>query len=210
MIYIRKIQQDSKDKAENKHKELHNTAHELLLYAIEKEYKEKVNKLTMRSSQHGKPYFAEKQENGEEVLSEIKFNLSHSGEMAVCILGKTEAGIDIEKLRKYNPKVADKVLSDEEWDFLQKSEQKDKDFIKFWTLKEAYGKYTGKGLGMDFKQVIFRLQEDGSIQCSDEKVVLYQYEIEQEYVLSVCVERKGHWQEDEIIFVNRQEEEHGI
>ena len=207
MIYIRKIQQDSKDKGAGRHKELHNAAHELLQYAIEKEYKEKVNKLTMRRSQHGKPYFAEKKENGEEVVSEIKFNLSHSGEMAVCILGRNEVGIDIEKMRKYNPKVADKILSDEEWEVLQKSEQKDKDFIKFWTLKEAYGKYIGKGLGMDFKEVTFQWQENESIQCSDTKVLLCQYEIEQDYILAVCVEKEEHWQEEEIIFVNKQEEE---
>lgn len=206
MIYIRKIQQDSKDKGAIQQKKLHNTAHELLQYAIEKEYKEKVNKLTMRSSQHGKPYFVEKRESGEEEISEIKFNLSHSGEMAVCILSNNEVGIDIEKMRKYNPKVADKILSDEEWEFLQKSEQRDKDFIKFWTLKEAYGKYTGKGLGMDFKQVVFWWQEEGKLQCSDEKVLIYQYEIGQEYILSVCVERNERWQEEKIIFVNSQEE----
>lgn len=210
MIYIRKIQQDSKDKGVSRNKELHKTAHELLQYAVEQEYKEKVNKLTMRRFQHGKPYFAEKRENDEEVLSEIKFNLSHSGEMAVCILTKNEVGIDIEKMRKYNPKVANKILSDEEWEILQKSEQKDKDFTKFWTLKEAYGKYTGKGLGMDFKQIKFCWQEDGRIGCSDEKVLLYQYEIEQEYILSVCVERKEHWQEEKIMFVNKREEQYGL
>lgn len=206
MIYIRKIQENSKDKELGKHKILHNTAHELLRYAIEKEYKEKVNKLTMRCSEHGKPYFAEKQEDGEEILSDIKFNLSHSGEMAVCILTSFEVGIDIEKIRKYNPKVADKVLTDEEWEWLQKSEHKDKDFIRFWTLKEAYGKYVGKGLGIDFKKVTFTWRENGEIQCSDKKVRLYQCEIDQEYILSVCLEKKENWKEESIQIARVQEE----
>ena len=73
-------------------------------------------------------------------------------------------------------------------------------------MKEAYGKYIGKGLGIDFKQVIFWWKEDGNICCNDENVQLYQYEIEQEYILAVCVERKKHWQNEKIMFVNHREE----
>lgn len=187
MIYIRKVLVNSKDKSISSHELLHNKVHELLCYAVQKEYSEKADKLTMRSMEHGKPYFVESDKENKELVSDIHFNLSHSHEMVACVLCNQQVGIDIEKIRRYNPKVADKILSDEEWDFLQNSKQKDKDFIRFWTLKEAYGKYTGKGLGTDFKKVQFHWEDSGEIYCSDEEVNVFQRELEDDYILALCI-----------------------
>lgn len=187
MIYIQKVKKDDLNCKSN-HKLLHECAHKLLKRAVLEQYPQKANELTMRKQEHGKPYFVEE---GQEVPSKIHFNLSHSGEMAVCVIGQAQVGIDIEKMRPYNPKVADRILSDQEWEFLQKSQDKGKDFIRFWTLKEAYGKYTGKGLSMDFKEIMLYWREDGEIFSNDSTVRFFQWEINQEYYLALCVDSRA-------------------
>lgn len=189
MIYIRKVLKNSEDKNKSHHEVLHANVHELLCYAVQKEYGEIANKLIMRSMEHGKPYFVEKDEENREIISSIHFNLSHSEEMVACALCSKTVGIDIEKIRRYNAKVANRILHDSEWEYLQESKQKDKDFIRFWTLKEAYGKYTGQGLRTPFKEIQFRWDKDGNIFCSDEQVNVFQREIDEDYILSLCIQR---------------------
>lgn len=191
MIYIRKVLENPENKKSIRHELLHTNAHEVLCHAVLEEYGEKSKKLTMRSMEHGKPYFVEKDQEDREIVSNIHFNLSHSDEMIACVLSRQPVGIDIEKVRRYNPKVADRILSDQEWNYLQVSEQKDKDFIRFWTLKEAYGKYTGKGLGADLKMVQFHWDNQGNIYCSDEQINVFQKEVEENYILSLCIKKSA-------------------
>lgn len=190
MIYIQKVEENT-TKSRQKYNVLHQCAHDLLWHALDEEYPQMSDKLTMRRKEHGKPYFVEKSMEGEEQPSEIYFNLSHSGSYAACILGKIPMGIDIEKIRPYNEKVAKRILHESEWCFLEKSNGKDNDFIRFWTLKEAYGKYTGKGIGEDLQKTFFQWNEMGEINCSDQSVLAFQWIIEEEYYLSVCVSREA-------------------
>lgn len=192
MIYIRKVEQKQENKGRS-HKVLHACAYELLMQAVKEEYPQKADKLTMRVKEHGKPYFVERQEDGTEELSKIQFNLSHSNEMVACVVSKEQVGIDIEKVRPFHPKVAEKILNEKEFECLEKSKDKDRDFIRFWTMKEAYGKYMEKGLAMDLKRIVFSWQEDGSVICNDENVKVCQWEIDEEYILSLCIEPQADW-----------------
>ena len=190
MIYIRNVKM-KQIKNGSAYKLLHTCAYDLLKEAVKAEYPERADKLTMRVKEHGKPYFVEIQEDGREVDSDIQFNLSHSNEMVACVISQGQVGIDIEKVRPFRGKVADKVLNEREWEFLQSSKNKDEDFIRFWTLKEAYGKYTGKGLVMDLKEVAFHWQNGVEIECNDGSVRVFQWKIGQEYYLSLCVEKQS-------------------
>ncbi|MDE6313171.1 MAG: 4'-phosphopantetheinyl transferase superfamily protein [Lachnospiraceae bacterium] len=188
MIYIQKVDEITAQ-SRKRNEILHQCAHDLLWSAVKEEYPEMADKLTMRRQEHGKPYFVEKSQQGEEYSSEIQFNLSHSGSYVVCIVGDSPMGIDLEKLRPYNEKVAKKILHQREWAVLETSRQKERDFIRFWTLKEAYGKYTGKGLGEDMKSIFFAWDIEGKICCSDKEVFAFQWFVEGEYYLSVCVSK---------------------
>ena len=190
MIYIQKVEKNTAQSRQN-NSILHQCAHDLLWHAVAEEYPEMEDKLTMRRQEHGKPYFVEKTEQGDEKNSEIYFNLSHSGSYAVCILGSTPMGIDVEGLRPYHEKVAKRILHENEFQVLEASQWKDRDFIRFWTLKEAYGKYTGTGIGENLKQIIFQWNELGEIACSDEEVRMFQWCLEEQYYLAVCVAKSA-------------------
>lgn len=74
---------------------------------------------------------------------DVAFNISHSGEYAVCAFGEKAIGIDIQKIVPYNEKTAKKVCSREEFEAVEKSADKAAEFIKLWTKKEAALKMQG-------------------------------------------------------------------
>ncbi len=70
-------------------------------------------------------------------------------------LSTPSVGIDIECIREYDEKIAERFFTKEEQDYLKYSENKNEDFVRIWTSKEAYGKFTGGGLNDGLKFSIF-------------------------------------------------------
>ena len=64
-------------------------------------------------------------------------------------------GVDIEKLRSYDEKLAERFFSKEEQEYLKHTDEKDENFTRIWTSKEAYGKFTGVGMEDGLKFSIF-------------------------------------------------------
>lgn len=78
-----------------------------------------------------------------------KFNLSHSGDYVVCGVGDGEVGVDIQKWVPYKERTAERFFAPAEWKLLQELPvpQRTELFYRLWSRKEAYGKYTGQGIG---------------------------------------------------------------
>lgn len=55
-------------------------------------------------------------------------------------------GIDIEYIREYDREIAERFFTKEEQDYLEFSDNKNEDYTRIWTSKEAYGKFTGGGV----------------------------------------------------------------
>lgn len=81
-------------------------------------------------------------------ISEFSYNISHSGDWVVIAYGKTPVGVDIEKIQMGNERIADKVFTIEEKNYMNSATDYDKckKFTQIWTLKESYIKYLGTGL----------------------------------------------------------------
>lgn len=106
----------------------------------------------------------------------VEFNISHSGDIVVCVVDDKPVGIDIEKIRPLDLKVAKRTCTDEELISLFGHTPTEQDFayttdheiltcfFKLWTAKEAYGKCIGVGTRDIRKQVRaleqFNLQEE--------------------------------------------------
>lgn len=114
----------------------------------------------------------------------VNFNISHSGDMVICAVSDKKIGIDIEKIRPYNPKAAEKFATEKELEYIRSNEN---GFFEIWTLKEAFFKCTGTGLGADIKTVSFEINSNG-IQCSDSRFRCFFIDISGEYICSVCEE----------------------
>ncbi|MCX6239383.1 MAG: 4'-phosphopantetheinyl transferase superfamily protein [Bacteroidia bacterium] len=105
------------------------------------------------SNDYGKPSLSEK-------YKKIHFNLSHSSGLSVlAISGKSEIGVDIEKI---DPEfdfdqIAKVHFSNAENSFLHilKEESREK-FYTLWTRKEAFLKAVGTGIGKNLGIEVFR------------------------------------------------------
>ncbi len=83
---------------------------------------------------------------------DFHFNISHSGNALAAAFCERETGIDIERIKKPNFKVADRFFCETEKDYIKKSDDPELAFFRIWTAKEAYAKFTGRGIDADFKK----------------------------------------------------------
>ena len=69
--------------------------------------------------------------------ADIHFSLSHSGKYAVAAFSDSNIGVDIEMLKKVNLKLSERFFSISEQQIIDKAQNKELEFLKIWTRKEA-------------------------------------------------------------------------
>ena len=95
---------------------------------------------------HGKP----------PAVDGVHYSLSHSGNFAACLIGRSENGLDIQVRRPVREGLEKRFFAKEENDYLDglqgsgEAQEVSDAFFTIWTLKEAYAKYTGKGMSEGF------------------------------------------------------------
>ncbi|MBQ8860397.1 MAG: 4'-phosphopantetheinyl transferase superfamily protein [Ruminococcus sp.] len=118
--------------------------------------------------ENGKPYAKE---------LDIEFSISHSGDIVVCAISDKPIGIDVEKIRPINLRVAKRICDEKEFLYIFSHKPDETDFsytedegiltrfFELWTKKEAYAKCSGKGLsaGLCFTPKIDSIVEDGYV-----------------------------------------------
>ncbi|MEA5466655.1 4'-phosphopantetheinyl transferase family protein [Leptothoe sp. PORK10 BA2] len=80
----------------------------------------------------------------------LQFNLSHSGEYALCAVARQVVGVDIEQLRPMDrlDGLIHRCLAMTEQQAIEQinPDHQSTAFLKYWTCKEAYLKATGQGI----------------------------------------------------------------
>lgn len=135
-------------------------------------------------NEFGKPYIKN---------SDIFFNLSHSGDYAICAVSNSEIGCDIEKIVRTEDKIAKKFFCQEEYLYIasQPNEQARKEeFYRYWTLKESFIKAIGLGLKLHLNSFQIVLGNKISIKQSvnDKDYSFYEYNGLEGYKCSVCAQ----------------------
>ena len=122
----------------------------------------------------------------------LYMNISHCSGLAVAAVGYVPLGVDAETPRAYKERFLPRICAPDEVSAIMQAEDADKNlvFSRFWTLKEAYAKYTGKGIGMKFSELGFTLGDEIHFHHPDaENVQFYQLLLQKIYVVSLCVPR---------------------
>ena len=91
------------------------------------------------------------------------FNVSHTGEIAVCAVSDREVGIDIERPRKLSDAVIDRAFTPHE---IRMAGGDTDRFIRLWTIKESVMKWYGLGLGLMPEHIDISMEKDISIDKS--------------------------------------------
>ena len=108
-------------------------------------------KIRIKKAEHGKPYLAD--------YPKLAFNLSHSADRLMIAVGwNCQLGVDIEisKQRINLSGLVDKCFAEEEaayWTKLPEN-QKNREFYRFWTRKEAFVKTTGHGISLGLNRCV--------------------------------------------------------
>lgn len=130
--------------------------------------------LLFANGEHGKPY----------VLNlPAHFNISHSKNYAVVAISDEPIGIDTEALGDFSAITAKKLFSKSELKYIsgEKSTNKKPDmqrcFYELWTAKEAYLKYTGKGLSGGINSLEFEYVNGKIIPNKSEINLVFDYSI---------------------------------
>ena len=131
---------------------------------------------------NGKPYL--KNEN-------VYFSISHSKNLALLVLSSSEVGADIENTKKERDylSLAERYFTENECLEIKESENIKESFIRFWTAKEAYIKYTGEGFrrGVGYFEVSFKNCE--SIYKGEKMPYLYNLKYKEDNFISVASEK---------------------
>ena len=143
----------------------------LIRYALYKEYG--ISYMPeFRTDKSGKPFFQR---------SELFFNVSHCGNAVLVGLDTEPLGLDIQDYTKDINEIRDSFCTDKERGIFTD----EKALTRLWTVKEAYGKYSGDGLGYDFKKKDFSEIRDYYLTQKYENFLIYSKQREQ-YALSIC------------------------
>lgn len=128
----------------------------------------------------GKPHLAV----GED-LDKLRFNISHTSGMVCCAVAWHEIGIDVEASdRRVDLAIADRFFAPEEVALLRAAVPAHQVtlFFRFWTLKEAFIKTTGEGLGRPLDSFSFafdplhvRFHPDRDEQRRDDDPALWRF-----------------------------------
>ena len=105
-------------------------------------------------NKYGKPFIKKlsRKKDGQIINRDIFFSLSHSANLLICAVSRYNIGADCQFVNikdiKICRKIAERFYSPQENLFLNGLPEEDyiNNFFKIWTKKEAYIKYTGKGL----------------------------------------------------------------
>ena len=97
-------------------------------------------------------------EHGKPLLDGVPlfFNVTHSGSITAAVFGERECGIDAEERKPRKTETIEKRLT---------AAERQEDFFRLWTAKEAYVKYKGASLAAMLPLLEYRggiLYENGS------------------------------------------------
>lgn len=131
----------------------------------------------------GKPHIAN--------LVNIHYNISHSGHYVVCAVAAEEIGIDVERIRKVNLRIAERFFSPSEIEDLMACEEENRMqyFITLWTIKESYLKAIGRGLTQHLNSFTIVKNNESYLLTGNEEAEGYGIETQQlnpEYMMAVC------------------------
>ena len=127
----------------------------------------------------GKPYFEG---------NSLHFNVSHSGEYLTIAISKYPVGIDIQGQKLIKDGMFRKVVQPKEAALI--GENKQKDFLRLWTLKESFVKAEGKGLRIALKDYYLGKENEKYFVIYGGQRMPWTFNIEETlvdgYFISVC------------------------
>lgn len=128
----------------------HLLAQKLLNWAMKQEYGAESTDFNLVYSPHGKPFFSN---------HPARFSLSHCRGLVCCALSEEDIGVDAEQILSYSSRLARRICTPEELEYLASASDQTEALTALWTLKESLMKLTGEGLQYGFQNASFTFDQ---------------------------------------------------
>lgn len=141
------------------------------------------NEIQFEVNRYGKPFV--------KGSTNFHFNVSHAGTWIVCAIDTQPIGVDVEKIKEIDLKLADHFFSKKEQQDLHRLPYLEQQsyFFDLWCLKESYIKMVGKGLSIPLDSFTFSCVKQQLLFCSeyeDSAVYFKMYNLTPDYKMAVC------------------------
>ena len=125
------------------------------------------------------------------LIKNFDFNLSHSGDYVAIAIADCPVGIDVEKVKPLDIKMAVAYFTKQELKYLNSCPEKQLErFYKIWVFKESFIKAVGLGLSFPVKKINFKHNRGGNmvlrLKRPKKKWFFKTYEIDKNYKMAVC------------------------
>lgn len=129
--------------------------------------------------EHGKPY-----------IEGLRFNLSHSGTVAVLAVAEGEIGVDVQRIAPVKEALIRRACTEREQKYLEcfSGGARVREFFRLWTAKESAGKYFGTGI-VDPKEYEIDLAEESVAYNGNRTGLSFREYPLDGYCLTVCTEK---------------------
>ncbi len=148
----------------------------IIMQAYLKEHNLCEQKISYSTKANGKPFFTD--------YGNMHFNASHSGNVAVCVFSDGEIGCDVQKLTTANKNIAKRYFTPQEYAFIFNGTNPDEDFTRIWSIKEAFLKLEGTGLGGGLSGVDVLINND-TVKINSSDVGISEYKFK-DYYITIC------------------------
>ena len=118
----------------------------------------------------------------------LHMSISHCKGLAVCAVGRLPLGIDAEAPRAVKEQLLRRVCTAAEAEQILAAADRETAFSRYWTLKEAYAKFTGAGIRTPFEELEFSLADGIRFHHPDaKKLRFYQVMRGNSHIISLCL-----------------------
>ena len=159
---------------------------EKLFYAAAEQYVSAIGlqnvDLRIKKTREGKPYFAN--------MPEVHFSITHSADVWACAFSASPVGLDIQKYRPYEERIAQRFFHKEEALFIKNARNKDAAFFLVWAAKESFVKYTGAGITDGYRE--FSVVDNMGLKQQIFGVWLTQTQLQANYAGCICAKEPGY------------------
>jgi 4'-phosphopantetheinyl transferase len=131
---------------------------------------------------NGKPYYITEKK--------YSFNISHSGDIAICAISECLVGIDIERKGGTINDILQRICKKEEFEWANSGVGKEKCY-SLWTYRESYLKCIGNGI----KGIanLFSMIDDKKLIVEHEGFFFYPIQVQNGYESTICTQGPIEW-----------------
>jgi 4'-phosphopantetheinyl transferase len=122
---------------------------------------------------------------------DVHFNIAHCPRAVAVLVADLPVGVDVEAVRRRDAHVAARCFEAAELDRVEAADDPDREFFRYWTLKESYVKALGCGLSYPVRGVCFEVTSDGEPESNRPRAGFRLVEDLPAIVIALCWLRQG-------------------